>query len=118
MKNQPLWQRLNNAWQGINASWQSEQTFRIHVIAVMLVVTVLAFLNPSAVWWGLSLLTCGLVITLELVNTAIEKLADHLHPDQHLAIKVVKDTLAGAVLLASLFAACVFITFIASQISL
>lgn len=118
MKNQPLSRRLRNAWEGVKASWQSEHTFRIHVTAVMLVVVVLAFLKPSAVWWALLLLTCGLVITLELVNTAIEKLADHIHPDQHQAIKVVKDTLAGAVFLASLFAACVFIAFIASLISL
>jgi undecaprenol kinase len=118
MKNQSLSRRLRNACEGIKASWQSEHTFRIHVTAVILIVIVLAFLKPTAVWWALLLLTCGLVITLELVNTAIEKLADHIHPEQHKAIKVVKDTLAGAVFLASLLAVCVFITFIASQVSL
>ncbi|MDZ4140745.1 MAG: diacylglycerol kinase [Methylotenera sp.] len=118
MKNQPLSRRFKNALNGIKASWQSENSFRIQAVAVLFVVTVLLFIKPHPVWWALLLLTCGLVITLELVNTAIEKLADHLHPDQHQVLKIVKDTLAGAVFLASLFAVCIFIAFTLSVLSL
>lgn len=118
MKNQSLSRRLHNALQGIKASWQSEKSFRLHVAAVLFVIIVLTLTKPTAVWWALLLLTCGLVITLELVNTGIEKLTDHLHPHQHLTVKTVKDTLAGAVFLASLFAVCVFIAFTVSLMGL
>ncbi|WP_321389189.1 diacylglycerol kinase [Emcibacter sp.] len=118
MKNQPLNKRLGNAWAGIHASWKSENSFRFHVAATLFVICLLVFLRPDAVWWALLLLTCGLVLCLELVNTAVEKLADHLHPDLHPALKTTKDTLAGAVLMASLIAVGVFVAFLGSFVSL
>ncbi len=41
------------------------------------------------------------MIALEPINTAVEKLIDHVHPDQHAIVGIVKDTLAGAVLVMS-----------------
>lgn len=64
----------------------------------------------------LLLLTSGGVLTAELINTAVEKLVDHLHPDQHPVLKIVKDTLAGAVLVMSITAIFVFIMFLLSRI--
>ena len=43
----------------------------------------------------------SLVIAAELINTALEHLADHLHPEQHPRIKIVKDCAAAAVLILS-----------------
>ena len=43
----------------------------------------------------------SLVIAAELINTALEQLADHLHPEQHPRIKIVKDCAAAAVLILS-----------------
>lgn len=48
------------------------------------------------------LLSCALVLSLELLNTALELTLDALHPEQHPAIGAAKDVAAGAVLLASL----------------
>ena len=110
--------RLYHAWAGIKTSLESEYSFRLHAVAAVFVIIVLAITRPAAVWWALLLLTSGLVLSLEMVNTAIEKLADHLHPDLHPALKTVKDTLAGSVLIASLIAACVFIAFISTLIVL
>ena len=42
-----------------------------------------------------------MVIALEMVNTAIETLANRLHPEKHADIKIVKDVAAGAVLWAA-----------------
>jgi diacylglycerol kinase (ATP) len=42
-----------------------------------------------------------LVLVAELFNTALESLIDHLHPEIHPAIKIAKDSAAGAVLLLS-----------------
>ena len=44
----------------------------------------------------------SLVIATELINTALEHLADHLHPEQHPRIKIVKDCAAAAVLILSI----------------
>ena len=57
----------------------------------------LVVLRPAAVWWGVILLTTGLVLAAELFNAAIEALVDHLHPDRHPEIQTVKDMAAGAV---------------------
>ena len=55
--------------------------------------------RPEPVWWALVLLASAAVLAAELFNTAIEHLADHLHPELHPLIRVVKDCAAGAVLL-------------------
>jgi diacylglycerol kinase (ATP) len=49
------------------------------------------------------------VLAAELLNTAVEHLADHLHPELHPHIKAVKDCAAAAVLIASLGALAVAI---------
>ncbi|MCF8473531.1 MAG: diacylglycerol kinase [Emcibacter sp.] len=112
MKNQSLLKRLYNAGQGIRASFLSEMNFRLHIMATLLVLIMLIVTRPDPLWWAILLLVSGLVLTLELINTALEKLIDHMHPDQHAVIGIVKDTLAGAVLLASLIALCVFMAFV------
>ena len=118
MKNQPLLYRLQYAWTGIITSWHRENSFRVHVTASIFVLVVLCLVRPEPVWWAMLLLTCGLVLTLELVNTAIERLADHLHPEIHPALKTTKDALAGAVLVASLVAILIFIAFLIEAINL
>jgi undecaprenol kinase len=118
MKNQFFLKRIAYALEGVKASWQSESSFRLQVFATLLVILVLCFTQPVAIWWAILLLTCGLVLTLEVINTAIEKLMDLIHSDLHPIIKIVKDTLAGAVLLASFIAVCVFVAFIADQTGL
>jgi diacylglycerol kinase (ATP) len=47
------------------------------------------------------------VISAELFNTAIEHLADHLHPEIHPSIRIVKDCAAAAVLVTVAGALCV-----------
>ncbi|MCP5381667.1 MAG: diacylglycerol kinase [Kordiimonadaceae bacterium] len=113
MKNHSFLKRLDYAWQGIKASWLSEKSFRTQIIATVLIVVILTFSRPDAFWWAILLLTCGLVLALELVNTAVEKLIDHLHPEIHPVLKIVKDALAGAVLVASIISLCIFLAFIA-----
>lgn len=71
----------------------------------MLVIALLVFITGQYYHlvrfeWALVWLCFGLVLTLELINTAIEELLDHLHPEKHPAIGKAKDIAAGAVLLA------------------
>jgi diacylglycerol kinase len=59
-------------------------------------------LRPGLLWGGLVALSIALVLSLELANTAIEYLIDHLHPDIAPEIKLAKDVIAGAVLVVCL----------------
>ena len=58
----------------------------------------------SATEWLIQCLAVGLVMSLEGVNTAIEELANFIHPEHHKKIGIIKDIAAGAVFIASVFA--------------
>ena len=107
MKNQGLLRRLGFALTGLQTTWRTEQSFKVHVVATAAVLGALLWLEPAPVWWAIVTLTVAFVLATEIVNTAIEGLADHLHPEQHPAIKAVKDCAAGAVLVASVAALAV-----------
>lgn len=64
-------------------------------------------LKINSLEWIAVILCAGLVLSLELVNTAIEYLADTLHPERAKGIGLAKDAAAGAVFIAALAAACV-----------
>ena len=70
--------------------------------AVAAALAVLLVLRPPAVWWALVLLASAAVVAAELFNTAIEHLADVLHPQQSPGVRVVKDCAAAGVLIAVL----------------
>jgi hypothetical protein len=59
---------------------------------------------PPLVWAALCIVSGGVVFAAELLNTALEHLADRLHPEQHPDIRAAKDCAAAAVLLASISA--------------
>ena len=111
MKNSNISERAGYALSGIAASLRSERSFRTEAVCFLLVVVVLGVTRPAPIWWAILILACGCVLTTELINTAVEKLADHLSPDIHPAIKIVKDTLAGAVFVICATAALVLAAF-------
>lgn len=104
LKNQSFLSRLRFASAGILGALATERSMRVHLIAMILAVGALFFLRVEPLWWALLALAGGAVIATELVNTALETLVDHLHPDLHPKIRVVKDCAAGAVLIAALAA--------------
>ncbi len=57
--------------------------------------------------WMLQILAIGLVLSIEGLNTAVEKVADFIHPDYHERIGFIKDIAAGAVFFAALAALAV-----------
>jgi undecaprenol kinase len=58
--------------------------------------------RPGPAWWALVLLASAAVVAAELLNTAIEQLADELHPNDSPGIRTVKDCAAAGVLVAVL----------------
>lgn len=99
------WQRSAGfAWAGLVTVWRTQPNFRIEVFAALLA-TVLGYglhVNLAPIW-----LACALVLSLEVVNTALEALTDLASPEIHPLAKVAKDAAAGAVLLASCFSVLV-----------
>src|SRR3569623_1477507 len=117
MKNHNFLRRLGYALAGIRISWRTERTFRTLSLGMACIVSVLAATRPAPIWWAVLLLTAGSVVALELINTAVEKLIDHVHPDQHQIVGIVKDTLAAAVLTMSVTSLLVFAAFVDSLFS-
>jgi len=96
--------RLRYAAHGIAHACRTELHMRIHAGAATLVCLLAAALRVSALEWAMLLGLCALVITAELVNTAVERAVDLATEERHPLAKAAKDTAAGAVLAASLFA--------------
>ena len=94
------------AWRGIVAG-AAGRNFRVMLAAAVIVIILGFFLNISPMEWCLVTLAMGLVLSLELFNTAGEKLVDILSPDHDPRYGMVKDILAGAVLVAAVVAALV-----------
>lgn len=107
MKNQSFPDKVRNAFAGIRGAWAAERNFRIEVGLGLVTLVVFALVRPAALWWGLIVLCITLVLVAELANSAMEALADHLHPEIHPNIGKVKDMLAGMVLVMSAGAAIV-----------
>lgn len=112
MKGQSFGRRLRFAVEGLHMAFCREHSFRFQVLAGAGVLVILLLTRPSAVWWAIGALAVGLVLMAELFNTALEALADHLHPGQHPQIRAVKDIAAGAVFVSSVIALLVAVAFL------
>ena len=98
-KNRPLLARFNFAWAGLRHALRSERSLQTEVCIGAIVVVALVFIRPEPIWWALVLAASFSVIAAELFNTALEYLADHLHPEEHPQIGLLKDCAAAAVLM-------------------
>ena len=116
MKGHPFTTRLGYAMAGLRAAWQSEKSLRTHAVATVFIVILLVLRRAPALWWTVMALTVAGVVASELLNTALEALADHLHPQQHPAIGLSKDVAAGAVLVSSVAALVVGMAFFVDQV--
>jgi diacylglycerol kinase len=100
-KEQSLWKAFYNAWKGIQHFFLHDRNGRIHLGAAIATVLAGFILKVSAIEWVVLLICIAAVISLEMINAAIEKLCDIVHKDFHPTIKIIKDISAGAVLLAA-----------------
>ena len=115
-KNRALPARMGFALRGLAHALRSERSLRLQAGAFVLVLMALIVLHARPVWWALVLLASGAVLTAELLNTAVERLADELHPQDSPGIGLVKDCAAAAVLVASLAAVAVAVAFVVQQL--
>jgi len=105
MKKNRFFRSFIYALQGIRHVFGTEANMKIHLVFTLLVIVCGLFFKISATEWMFCLLCFGLVISMEMINTAIEKLVDDLSPDFNSVAGNIKDIAAGAVLISAIFAA-------------
>ncbi len=100
-------QSFRHALRGMGLVFASEQSFRLQVFAAVVVVALGAFFRVTKLEWIALLILIASVLTLELVNSILERLVDTFKPRIHPVVKDVKDAMAGTVLLASIISAVI-----------
>jgi diacylglycerol kinase (ATP) len=107
-----------NSWRGLVAAAKSEAAFREELVALALSVP-LAFLVAAEAWKRLVLVgVILLLMAVELLNTAIEKLSDHVTPAQHPDIGRIKDMSSAAVGVALAIAGFTWLLALAERLGL
>ena len=90
------------AFRGIGWAIRTQRNLRIHLVAAVYVLLFGWIMGISAVHLCLELLCCMLVISLELVNSALERICDGITTERKPWIRDAKDASAGAVLIAAM----------------
>lgn len=98
---------VNHAIDGINYTIEHERNFKIELVMMVFVLVAGVYFRVSIVEWLILLLTIALVLTLEMINTGIERCVDLVTKEYHDLAKAAKDIAAGAVFIMSIFAVCV-----------
>jgi len=89
------------AFKGILFAFKTQHNLRIHVLAVILVITAGFIFKINPVEWALIVFAIGMVLVSELFNTTVEYLVDFISPGYSKKAGVIKDLAAGAVLIAA-----------------
>ena len=92
------------AFKGAILLIKTEASIQIQFVIAALVTIAGFYFNISPTEWILQILAIGLVMSLEGINTAIEKIADFIHPEHNNKIGFIKDVSAGAVFFAAFVA--------------
>lgn len=95
---------FGHAVKGLAILLREEHNARIHLVATTGVILLGVFLGVSRLEWVALLVAVALVWVAEALNSALEALADALHPQQHPLVGKAKDLAAAAVLVAAVVA--------------
>lgn len=106
-KNKSLKDSLYHAYEGICYTVIRERNMHIHIIMALLVILGGAIFQISYEEWLVCLILIALVISLELLNTAIESVVDLITTNDNPLAKVAKDSAAGAVLVSAIISAVI-----------
>lgn len=92
------------AIKGIIASLDEQRNLKVQSLIAVLTIGACFYFDITAIEWCLIILAIGLVIGLEMINTAIEDLVDLVTTEWKPLAGKIKDMAAGAVLIASIAA--------------
>ena len=103
-----LFASFRYAWAGVSYTFQTQRNFRIHAIVGSFAILLSLYLQLTRVEIAVIGLTIGAVMTMELLNTALESVVDlTVRQTYHELAKIAKDCAAGAVLISALAAVIV-----------
>ena len=98
---------------GLRAAVKTEQSFRLHVLAMVIAIGIGLYDDISLSSWGIVLLSIGLVLAAELFNPALERLGDGFSGGEYNEfVKREKDLSAAAVLVTATAALAVGVIFL------
>jgi diacylglycerol kinase len=99
--NYNVFRSFNYAFSGLKIAFIREKNIRIQFF-LGLFLTLLGIAAGRHIAAMANFILMGVVISLEIINTAIENLCDFVHPEESESIKVIKDLTAGSVLILAL----------------
>lgn len=94
-------QSFRYAFRGIYFFFREQRNARIHIVAAVAAVALGLWVGISVTDWCIIAVCIGSVFAMEMLNTAVEYLADVVSPEKHPQIGKLKDIAAGAVLVVS-----------------
>lgn len=92
------------AWKGISYSILTQHNFLIHIGFTITAILLGFLLKISEIEWIVIIIVIGMVMSLEILNTAIEELVNLVSPERNKTAGIVKDLAAGAVLISAIAA--------------
>lgn len=104
MRNRNLLESISKAIDGFNFGFKFERNIKIQLFIALIAILTSILLNFDLTDKLVILLWCGIVISAEFFNTAIEKALDSITEDYSPKIKVVKDLSASAVFILAFLA--------------
>ena len=106
-----------NSWRGLVHGLRTERAVRQEMALLALGVP-LALILGAELWVRVALVASLLMmLAAEFLNTAVEKLCDHLHPGRHPAIGTVKDLASAGTFMAQATALLVWVTALVDRLS-
>jgi diacylglycerol kinase len=102
-----FWEGFQFAGEGLLYAFRTQRNFRVHLVTAIAVVALGAWVQLPRQSWAILALIIGLVLTAEMMNTAAEALVDLTSPEYHPLAKLVKDLMAGAVLIVAMISVIV-----------
>lgn len=98
--------KFKNAFSGLFYSLKEEISLVIHFIIAAIIIVLAGILHEKMSWsdWAIIVLVIGFVISLELINTAIENIVDMVSFKFNMNAKKIKDISAAAILVMSISA--------------
>lgn len=102
-----LFKSFRYAFKGFLKVLKEEQNIRVQLLVAFFVFMIAWYLKIENIEWALLVFVTAIVILMEIVNSAIERVSDVLKPRINTYVKEIKDIMAAAVMFASIVAVVV-----------